>query len=130
MSVVQTAYPNTHGFLVSGQIVDTINCDVDSMNLTGSYQLCRFGYGVHIDSAPRGVAIGGSREVVALLTVRPTPTPLLPCRWTMRATRTASLERANTLSSVLKSCTCRRPPATGGTIARGQLGSTAASHSQ
>ena len=44
MSVVQTAYPNTHGFLVSGQIVDTINCDVDSMNLTGSTNV-RFGYG-------------------------------------------------------------------------------------
>ena len=87
MSVVQTTYPNAHGFLVAGQIVDTQNCDVDSMNLTGSTNV-PFGYGVHIDSAPRGVAIGGSREVVALLSSSPTPTPSPPCRWTMRATPT------------------------------------------
>ena len=108
MSVVQTTYPNAHGFLVAGQIVDTQNCDVDSMNLTGSTDV-RFGYGVHIDSAPRGVAIGGSREVVALLTAAHN-TSITTLSVDNESNPYSELGAGQHLSSALKSCTCRQPP--------------------
>ena len=127
MSVVQTTYPNAHGFLVAGQIVDTQNCDVDSMNLTGSTDV-RFGYGVHIDSAPRGVAIGGSREVVALLSASHTNS-ITTLSVDAEGNPYSELGAGQHLVIGTEIVYLSAATTTGGTIARGQLGSTAASHS-
>ena len=60
MSVVQTTYPNRHGTLVQGQIVDTSNCDVDSVSLRGTDDLF-FG----MMARQSAVANSGDRDIDA-----------------------------------------------------------------
>ena len=66
MSIVQTVYPNFHEALVAGQVADTVNCDIDSMLSLGADAI-PFGYGVGLNSPPRGVAAGAGRPRVARL---------------------------------------------------------------
>ena len=63
MSVVQTAYPNRHGFLVAGQIADTTSYDADSHSAASNIG---FGLGVELLADGR-VQIGAGRQPVALL---------------------------------------------------------------
>ena len=63
MSVVQTTYPNRHGFLVAGQIVNTSTYDADSHTAAGNLP---FGYGVEL-LANGSVQPGAGRQPVALL---------------------------------------------------------------
>ena len=60
MSVVQTAYPNTHGKLVEGQIMSTSTSDVDSLALAGSDDLF-FG----MMARQSAVASSGDRDIDA-----------------------------------------------------------------
>ena len=60
MSVVQTTYPNRHGKLVEGQIVDTSTYDVDSLALAGADDLF-FG----MMARQSAVASSGDRDIDA-----------------------------------------------------------------
>lgn len=126
MSVVQTAYPNRHGFLVAGQIVDTTNCDVDSMNLSGATSV-PFGYGVEPDSGERGMQLGASRETVALLSAALNNSSTSPA-WDAEGSPYSEVGAGQHIVIDNEILYLSATTGTGGTAVRGQLGTTAAAH--
>ena len=67
MAVVQTAYPNTHGTYVEGQIANPNTCNVDSVTLAGSDDLM-FGMMARqsavADSGPADVDAGAATNLM------------------------------------------------------------------
>ena len=127
MSIVQTTYPNFHEALVAGQVADTVNCDIDSM-LNLSATPIEFGWGVGIRVPPRGVEPGAARKLIARLNAsvndsatavnvdsEGNPFPTLPAG------------QHYIIDDEIVYVTATSPTAITA-MARGQLGSTAAGH--
>ena len=124
MSVVQTGYPNYHAALVDGQIVNTQTCDVDSHTAAANIP---FGHGLELLTDGR-VQRGAGRQAVAMLTAN-----------IVAGATTASIDSEGNPYTELPAgqhyiidseiIFVTETTATTMTIVRGQLGSTAAAHS-
>ena len=126
MSIVQTGYPNRHGLYVAGQVIDTTNCDIDSLELAGAASV-PFGYAVQPGAGVRGVDLGASRQEAALLSadINASATTLAHDNvghGTLQVGSYIVIDNEILYVSAVAS-------ATSATVARGALGSTAATHS-
>ena len=126
MSVVQTTYPNFHAAWVAGQIADTQTCDIDSMVLTGGDAVA-FGRGVRLHSGERGVELGGARPAIAQLSADITNNAT-DAEWDNEGNPYSEVAAGQHIIIGSEILYVSAATATGGTVARGALGSSAFAH--